>query len=189
MRSRAGVRAVLLSLAALSVTAVLQALIFIATGSVALLSDLVHNVGDALTALPVGVALAIRSEKAERWSGKAVVAAILVSACFAIVASIERLLDPRPLQDLAVVAFAGVIGFIGNEIAAVIRKRAGRRISSPALIADGDHARADGLVSLGVVLSAGMVALGAPLADPLIGLAIGLFILRLTWHAWRTVRM
>jgi cation diffusion facilitator family transporter len=178
-----------LSLAALSVTAVLQALIFIATGSVALLSDLVHNVGDALTALPVGVALAIRSEKAERWSGKAVVAAILVSACFAIVASIERLLDPRPLQDLAVVAFAGVIGFIGNEIAAVIRKRAGRRISSPALIADGDHARADGLVSLGVVLSAGMVALGAPLADPLIGLAIGLFILRLTWHAWRTVRM
>jgi divalent metal cation (Fe/Co/Zn/Cd) transporter len=87
-----------------------------------------------------------------------------------------------------VLAAAGAIGFIGNEIAAYIRLRAGRRLNSPALVADGYHARTDGLVSLGVVLSAITVALGAEIADPLIGLAITLVILRITWHSWRTVR-
>ena len=163
-------------------------MIFAATDSVALLSDLIHNIGDALTALPVGAALALRNERAERWSGKGVVLAIFVSACFAVYASIDRLVDPRPLTNLAVLAAAGAAGFIGNEIAAVVRKRAGKRIDSPALIADGDHARADGLVSLGVVLSAVVVALGIPIADPLIGLGIAVFILRLTLQAWRTVR-
>ena len=166
----------------------LQAIIFVVTGSVALLSDLVHNVGDTLTALPVGIALALRSARAEKWSGKAVVAAIFISACVATVASIQRLVDPRPLDDLWVLAAAGVVGFIGNEVAAVIRKRAGKRIDSPALIADGDHARADGLVSLGVVLSAGVVGAGLEIADPIIGIAISLFILRITWRAWLTVR-
>jgi cation diffusion facilitator family transporter len=188
LRSRAGIRAVLISLGVLGATAALQAIIFVVTDSVALLSDLVHNVGDALTALPVGIALALRSERAEKWSGKAVVAAIFISACVAMVASIQRLVDPRPLDDLWVLAAAGAVGFIGNEVAAVIRKRTGRRIDSPALIADGEHARADGLVSLGVVLSAGVVAAGLEIADPIIGIAISLFILRITWHAWVTVR-
>lgn len=188
LRSREGVKAVLISLGVLAVTALVQAFIFLSTDSVALLSDLVHNIGDALTAIPVGAALALRNERAERWSGKAVVLAILVSACFALYASIDRLIDPRPLGNLAVLAVAGGAGFIGNEIAAVVRKRAGKRIDSPALIADGDHARADGLVSLGVVMSAGVVALGVPIADPLIGLGISAFILRLTWQASRTVR-
>ena len=188
LRSREGVKAVLISLAVLGATALVQAFIFLSTESVALLSDLVHNIGDALTAIPVGAALALRSGRAERWSGKAVVGAIFVSACFALYASLDRLLTPRPLGNLAVLAAAGVAGFIGNEIAAVVRKRAGKRIDSAALIADGDHARADGLVSVGVVLSAGVVALGIPVADPLIGLAIALFILRLTWQAWKTVR-
>jgi cation diffusion facilitator family transporter len=188
LRSREGIRAVLLSLAVLGLTAALQAITFVVTDSVALLSDLVHNVGDALTALPVGIALALRSARAEKWSGKAVVAAIFFSACVAIAASINRLVDPRPLDDLWVLAAAGTVGFIGNEVTAVIRKRAGRRIDSPALIADGDHARADGLVSLGVVLSAGVVAAGLEIADPIIGIAISLFILRITWHAWVTVR-
>lgn len=188
LRSREGIRAVLLSLAVLGLTAVAQAVIFLITDSVALLSDLVHNVGDALTAVPVGIALALRSAKAESWSGKAVVGAIFVSACVAMVASVQRLIDPRPLGDLSVLAAAGALGFVGNEIAAVIRKRTGHRIGSPALIADGDHARADGLVSLGVVLSALVVAAGWDLADPLIGIAISLFILRITWQAWVTVR-
>lgn len=188
LRSRFGIRAVLLSLGVLGLTAILQAVIFVITDSVALLSDLVHNVGDALTALPVGIALALRSGRAEKWSGKAVVVAIFISACVAMVASIQRLVDPRPLDDLWVLAAAGAVGFIGNEVAAVIRKRAGRRIESPALIADGDHARADGLVSLGVVLSAGVVAAGLEIADPIIGIAISLFILRITWRAWLTVR-
>ena len=187
LRSREGVRAVLISLVVLGATAVAQAFIFWSTDSVALLSDLVHNVGDALTAIPVGAALALRNERGERWSGKAVVVAILVSACFALYASIDRLINPRPLGNLAVLAIGGTAGFIGNEIAAVVRKRAGKGIDSPALIADGDHARADGLVSLGVVMSAGVVALGIPVADPLIGLGISVFILRLTWQAWKTV--
>ena len=114
--------------------------------------------------------------------------AILVSALVALYQSIVRLIDPEPLTHLWVLAAAGAIGFIGNEIAAYIRLRAGRRLDSPALVADGYHARTDGLVSLGVVLSAIAVALGAEIADPLIGLAITLVILRITWHSWRTVR-
>lgn len=188
LRSREGLRAVLLSLGVLALTAVVQAIIFFLTDSVALLSDLVHNVGDALTAVPVGIALALRNTRAEKWAGRAVVAAIFVSACVAMVASIQRLIDPRPLEGLFVLAGAGAVGFVGNEIAAVIRKRAGERIDSPALIADGDHARADGLVSLGVVLTAAVVATGLEIADPLIGIAISLFILRITWHAWVIVR-
>lgn len=188
LRSREGLRAVLLSLGVLALTAVVQAIIFFLTDSVALLSDLVHNVGDALTAVPVGIALALRNTRAEKWAGRAVVAAIFVSACVAMVASIQRLIDPRPLEGLIVLAGAGAVGFVGNEIAAVIRKRAGERIDSPALIADGDHARADGLVSLGVVLTAAVVATGLEIADPLIGIAISLFILRITWHAWVIVR-
>ncbi len=99
-----------------------------------------------------------------------------------------RLLDPRAPDQLGALAAAGLIGFVGNWIAALIRSRAGRRLSSPALVADGDHARADAYVSLGVVASAAVVALGLDLADPLIGLGITLIILRITWQSWRTVR-
>jgi cation diffusion facilitator family transporter len=102
--------------------------------------------------------------------------------------SVARLLDPEPLTHLWVLALAGVVGFLGNEAAAWIRLRAGRRLASPALVADGYHARTDGLVSLGVVLSAGAVAIGLDIADPLIGLGITLVILRITWHSWRTIR-
>jgi cation diffusion facilitator family transporter len=188
VRSRAGIRAVLVSLAVLGLTAAAQAAIYVLTGSVALLADLIHNVGDALTAVPVGIAFALRSAKAERIAGLFVVLAIFVSACVALVQSIQRLIDPQELSHLWVLAAAGAIGFVGNEIAAVVRLRAGKRLSSPALVADGYHARTDGLVSLGVVLSAFVVALGWQIADPLVGLAITLVILRITWHSWRTVR-
>jgi cation diffusion facilitator family transporter len=188
MRSRAGLRAVGVSLAVLAATALAQAAVYVLSDSVALLADLIHNVGDALTAVPVGIAFLLRSERAERIAGLFVVLAIFVSACVALWQSIERLIDPEPLSHLWVLAGAGMLGFVGNEIAAYVRLRAGRRLESPALVADGYHARTDGLVSLGVVLSAAVVAAGFEIADPLIGLAITLVILRITWQSWRTVR-
>jgi cation diffusion facilitator family transporter len=187
-RSRAGVRAVLVSLAVLSVTAAAQALIFVLSGSVALLADLIHNVGDAATAIPVGIAFLLRSERAERISGLFVVLAILVSALVAGYEAVHRLIEPSEPDHLVALAAAGVIGWAGNRAAAIIRTRAGRRLASPALIADGDHARADAWVSLGVVASAACLAAGLEVADPLIGLAISLLIMRITWGAWRTVR-
>jgi len=188
LRSRAGVRAVLLSLAVLGVTAAAQVLVFVFSGSVALLADLIHNAGDALTAIPVGAAFLLRSRTAERWAGYAVVLAILVSACVALYETVVRLLDPQPLDHLWALAGAGVIGYAGNEVAARVRLRAGHRLESAALVADGNHARVDAFVSLGVVASALLVVLGAEIADPLIGLAITLVILKITWDSWRTVR-
>jgi cation diffusion facilitator family transporter len=181
------VRAVALALAILGLTTLAQAAVFVASGSVALLADLIHNGGDALTAVPLGVAFALRSERAERLAGLAVVAAIFVSACVAGVESVHRLLDPQQPDALGALAAAGVLGCAGNLVAARIRTSAGRRLASPALVADGDHARADAYVSLAVVASAIAVALGADVVDPLIGLAITAVILRITWQSWRTV--
>jgi len=187
VRSRAGVRAVAISLAVLGLTAALQAVVFAMSGSVALLADLIHNGGDALTAIPLAIAFLARSERGERWAGYAVVLTIFASASVAGYEAVERLLHPRHLDYLAALAAAGAIGFVGNEIAARVRLRAGRRLDSPALIADGQHARIDGLVSLGVIGSATVAALGVNIADPLIGLAMTALILRITWQAWRTV--
>jgi cation diffusion facilitator family transporter len=188
LRSRAGVRAVLVSLGVIGVAAVAQAFVFVLSGSVALLADLIHNAGDALTALPVGAAFLLRSSRAERWAGYAVVFAIFVSACVALYETVLRLLDPQELEHLWVLAGAGVIGCVGNEIAARVRLRAGRRLHSAALVADGNHARVDAFVSLGVVASALVVGLGVEIADPLVGLGITLVILKITWDSWRTVR-
>jgi cation diffusion facilitator family transporter len=182
------VRAVAWSLAILAVTAALQAIVFALSGSVALLADLIHNGGDALTAIPLAIAFVARSERAERWAGYAVVLTILVSAVVAAVESIDRLINPRHLDYLLPVALAGLIGFAGNELAARVRLRAGARLESPALVADGHHARVDGFVSLGVVASAVVVWAGATVADPLVGLAITVLILRITAQAWRTIR-
>ena len=187
-RSRAGLAAVGWSLLVLGLTALAQTAVFAASGSVALLADLIHNFGDAATAFPLAIAFALRSARAERWAGLAVVFAIFVSACVAGYESILRLVDPREPEYLAALAVAGVLGFAGNWIAAGIRTRAGRRLDSPALVADGSHARADAYVSLAVVASAAAVALGLGIADALIGLAITGVILRITWHSWRTVR-
>jgi len=187
-RSRAGVRAVALALVVLGLTAAAQAAIFALSGSVALLADLIHNAGDAATAIPLGIAFALRSARAERWAGLAVVLAIFVSACVAGYEAVQRLIEPADVTNLAALAAAGAIGFVGNWIAGLIRTRAGRRLASPALIADGAHARADAYVSLAVIASAVAVAIGVPVADPLIGLAITLVILRITRDSWRTVR-
>jgi cation diffusion facilitator family transporter len=187
-RSRAGLVAVGLSLAVLGLAACAQLAIFVAGGSVALLADLIHNFGDAATAIPLGAAFLLRSARAERWAGLFVVATIFASACVAGVEAISRLIHPRPPTHLVALAAAGLIGFGGNRVAAGIRTRAGRRLDSPALVADGNHARADSYVSLSVVASAAAVALGLPVADPLIGLAITAVILKITWDSWRTVR-
>jgi Co/Zn/Cd efflux system component len=187
-RSREGIRAVAVSLGVLGLAALAQTAVFIASGSVALLADLIHNFGDALTAVPLGIAFALRSATAERRSGLAVVAAIFISACAAGAEAIMRLLHPTAPRHLAALALAGAIGYAGNLLAARIRTRAGRRLASPALIADGEHARADAYVSLAVIASAVVVALGAPVADPLIGLLITVVILRITRQSWSTVR-
>ena len=188
VRSRDGVRTVAISLAVLGVAAAAQMVVFVATDSVALLADLIHNVGDALTAVPLGVAFYLRTPRGERWAGYFVVLAIFASACVALYETVARLIHPQDLSHLWVLAAGGAIGFIGNEIAAHVRLRGGKRLHSAALIADGNHARVDAFVSLGVIASAAGVAAGLPIADPIIGLVITLVILKITWDSWRTIR-
>ena len=187
-RSRQGLRAVGLALLVLAATAAAQAVVFAASGSVALLADLIHNFGDAATAIPLGIAFALRSARAERVAGLGVVIALFVSACVAGYEAVVRIIDPRDVEHLGALAAAGALGFAGNWIAAIVRSRAGRRLDSAALIADGAHARADAYVSLAVVASAAAVYAGLDIADPLIGLAITVVILRITRESWHTVR-
>ena len=179
-------------------TAILQAIVFWLSGSVALLADLIHNIGDALTAVPLGVAfLASRWKPTQRFAygygrmedlaGLAVVGVVLISAIVTAYESIDRFYHPQPLNYLGALAIAGVIGFIGNEAVALFRLRVGQEINSAALIADGHHARADGLVSLAVVLSAVGVWLGYGWADPTIGLVITCILLRIVWESGQTI--
>ena len=188
LRSHAGVKAVALSLLILGLTAGVQVAIFAFSNSVALLADLIHNAGDALTAIPLGIAFFLRSVRGEKIAGLAVVFAIFVSAMVALYETIMRFLHPEQISHLWALAAAGVIGFLGNELAAQVRLGAGRRLAAAAMIADGRHARTDGFVSLGVVVSAIVVALGVPIADPIIGLVITLIILHITWESWHEVR-
>ena len=188
VRSKAGVKAVGLSLAVLLAASLAQLVVFLLSGSVALLTDVIHNGGDALTAVPLGIAFLLRSRRGERWAGYCVVAVIFASALLALVQVVERLLHPQTPTHLWALLAAGIVGVVGNEVAALIRWRAGRRLDSPALIADGNHARADGYVSAGIIVSAAFVALGVPIADPIIGLLITALILHATWESWETIR-
>jgi cation diffusion facilitator family transporter len=188
LRSHAGVKAVALSLLTLGVTAAVQVAIFALSNSVALLADLIHNAGDALTAIPLGIAFFLRSMRGEKIAGLAVVFAIFVSAMVALYETIMRFVHPEQISHLWALAAAGVVGFLGNELAAQVRLSAGRRLASAAMVADGKHARTDGFVSLGVVVSAIVVALGVQIADPIVGLVITLIILDITWESWRQVR-
>jgi divalent metal cation (Fe/Co/Zn/Cd) transporter len=187
LRSRDGVRTVAISLGILGVTALIQAGVVVASGSVALLADTIHNLGDALTAVPLGIAFLLRSYRGEKIAGMFVVLAILVSAGVALYETVQRLVHPEHLSHLGALAAAGVVGFLGNELAARVRLRGGRRLSSPALTADGNHARVDGYVSLGVVASAVCVWIGWQIADPLIGLAITAVILKISRDSWRVI--
>ncbi|GAB2456701.1 cation diffusion facilitator family transporter [Jatrophihabitans fulvus] len=184
----AGRRALLISLAALGVTAAVQAAVVLVSGSVALLGDTLHNVADALTAVPLLIAFRLARRppskrytygygRAEDLGGLFVVAMIALSAALAAFESIRRLIDPEPVTHLWAVAGAAGVGFIGNELVARYRIRVGRRIGSAALVADGLHARTDGFTSLAVLVGAGGVAVGWQWADPVVGLLITVAIL------------
>jgi cation diffusion facilitator family transporter len=138
--------------------------------------------------VPLAIAFVLRSRRGERWSGYAIVSVVLASAVLAGVEAFRRLVHPPSLHYLAALAAAGAIGFAGNELAARIRLRAGERLGSSALVADGHHARVDGYVSLGVIVSAGAAAVGLDRIDPIVGLVICAVILRVTWQALRTVK-
>jgi cation diffusion facilitator family transporter len=198
LRSRDAMRTLWLSLAVLGVTAAFQLVIVVLSGSVALLADTVHNIGDALTAVPLAIAFLLLRRppttrltygwgRAEDFAGFAVVLIILFSAAYAAYESIARLIEPAAPSHLLATALAGAIGFIGNEWVAVYRVRSGKRIGSAALVADGYHARVDGFTSLAVVLGVGGVAAGFELADPIVGIAISLVILRIVWQSLRTI--
>ncbi|MDL2362955.1 MAG: cation diffusion facilitator family transporter [Patescibacteria group bacterium] len=188
IRSKEGVKAVSLSFAVLFVASMLQLFVYSFSGSIALLTDLIHNGGDALTAIPLGLAFFYKSKKGERWAGYAVVMFIFISALVALYEVINKIIHPSTPTHLWAIMIAGLIGVAGNEIAAVIRWRAGKHLDSPALIADGNHARADGIVSAGVILSAFLIYIGLPIADPIIGFLITAMILQATWQSWQTIR-
>ncbi|HET8561652.1 MAG TPA: cation diffusion facilitator family transporter [Marmoricola sp.] len=188
VRSREGVKAVALSLGVLLTASLVQLGIFLLSDSVALLTDVIHNGGDALTAIPLGAAFLLRSRRGEVWAGYCVVGVILASALLALVEVIGRFVHPHTPTHLGALFGAGVVGVIGNELAAVIRWRAGRQLNSAALVADGNHARADGYVSAGIILSTVFIAAGLPIADPVIGLLITVLILHATWESWNTIR-
>lgn len=184
---REGMRALAISLAGLGVTAVLQVFVVTMSGSVALLADTIHNFSDALTAVPLGIAFIVARRlptrrytygfgRAEDVAGIFIVAVMAASAVVAAWQAIERLIEPRDIDRAGWVMAAGIIGFIGNEAVAVYRIRVGRRIGSAALVADGLHARTDGLTSLAVVGAAAGSLAGWRLADPLVGLAISIAI-------------
>jgi cation diffusion facilitator family transporter len=193
-----GIWAVKWSFVILAVTAALQFAVVIASGSVALFADTIHNVGDAATAVPLWIAFALAHRgpsdrftygygRVEDLAGVLIVGIILSSAIVAGYEAVDRLLHPQAVLHLSWVVAAGIIGFVGNEAVAVFRIRIGRRIESAALIADGYHARTDGLTSLAVVAGALGVWLGFPLADPIVGLAIMLAILAIVWQSARAV--
>lgn len=196
--SERGIWALKWSFIILAATAALQLAVVFVSGSVALLADTIHNVGDATTAIPLWFAFVLARRKpsktftyglgrVEDLAGILIVLIILFSALVAGYEAIDRLIHPQPVTRLGWLTAAGLVGFVGNEVVAVFRIRVGRQMNSAALIADGYHARTDGLTSLAVVLGAAGVALGFPLADPIIGLLITIAILGIVWQSARAV--
>lgn len=192
------IRTIWLALATLSITTILQVVIYIASGSVALLADTVHNLGDALNSVPLLIAfylarrLATRRYtygfgRAEDIAGILIVVSIAFSAGYIMVESIQKLINPQPLTDLPWVAAAALIGFAGNELVALMQIRVGRQIGSDAMIADGQHARVDGLTSLAVLVAVFGTWVGLPVLDPIIGIVIAVAIIGITWNATKAV--
>lgn len=189
-----GIWAVKWSLIGLAATALLQSIVVLLSGSIALLADTIHNVADAATAIPLWIAFSLARRKPSRRftygygrvedvAGLMIVLIILFSAVVTGYESINRLLHPQSVEHLWAVALASIIGFAGNELVAIFRIRVGKQINSAALVADGYHARVDGLTSLGVLFSAVGVWLGYPLTDPIVGLVITLAILPIVWES------
>ena len=198
LSSSRGIWATKVSLVVLLATAVPQVVIVIFTGSVALLADTIHNFGDAATALPLWAAFILARRRptprftyglgrAEDLAGLLIVAAILATGVIVGYESIKRLSDPPEIEYLWAVAVAGVVGFVGNEAVALFRIKVGKEIGSAAMVADGHHARVDGLTSLAVLVGALGVWLGAPLADPIVGLVITVAIFRIVIESGKSV--
>lgn len=193
-----GIWAIKWSFVGLAITALIQVFIVALTGSVSLLADTIHNIGDAMTAVPLWIAFLFARRAASRrfnygfgrvedLAGAAIVLVIAFSAAVAGYQSIERLINPREIQYVAAVAAGGAIGFLGNEAVAIFRIRIGREINSAALIADGQHARTDGLTSLAVLIGAVAVWAGFPLADPIAGLIITAVIAKIVVDSAKSV--
>jgi cation diffusion facilitator family transporter len=193
-----GIWALKVSLVALGITAVAQLAIVAVSGSTALLADTIHNLGDALTSVPLWISFALQRRVRERrftyglgrtedLAGVIIVMVIFFSACVAGYEALDRLLNPRPITNLGWVAAAGLIGFLGNEAVAVFRMRVGREIGSAALVADGQHSRVDGLTSLAVVAGAAGVWFGYPALDPLVGLGIAVTIMLIVFSTGKQV--
>ncbi len=192
-----GIRTVWLALLALTITTVLQVAIYVASGSVALLADTIHNFGDALNSTPLLVAfyLARRAAtrrytygfgRAEDIAGILIVVSIAFSAAYILFESVQKLINPQPLNNLWWVAAAAIVGFIGNELVALMQIRVGRKIGSDAMVADGQHARVDGLTSLAILIAVFGTAIGLPILDPIIGIVIAFAIVGITWNAMKS---
>ncbi len=188
------IRTVKLALVILGVTTAIQIVIYLVSGSVALLGDTIHNLGDAMNSIPLWIAFALTKRPAnkrytygygrsEDVAGIVIVVSIALSAVYILLESIQKLLNPQPMQYLGWVALAAVVGFLGNEAVAILRMRVGKQIGSAALVADGLHARTDGLTSLAVLVAAGGTALGLPILDPIIGILMSFVILFITRDA------
>lgn len=189
-----GLWAVKWSFVGLFVTTLIQLSIFYFSGSISLLADAIHNLGDGCTAVPLGIAFILGKRKpskrftygygrVEDLAGLVVVLTILASAAFAGYESINRLFHPKPVGYLWAVAIGSIVGFLGNEGVAIFRIKVGKEMGSAALVADGYHARTDGIASLAVLVSAIGVYLGYPLADPIIGILMTILILRIVWES------
>lgn len=196
--NRLAVRTVWIALVALGLTTALQIVITIASGSVALLADTVHNLGDALNSIPLLFAFYIARRAAnkrytygygrlEDIAGVFIVISIGFSAAYIIYESVQRLLNPLPLANLEWIALASLVGFVGNELVALMQIHVGRRIGSDAMIADGQHALIDGLTSLAVLIAVIGTLIGAPILDPIVGVVIGIAIVGITWNAIKAV--
>ena len=193
-----GIWAIKWSFVGLALTAIAQVIVVVLSGSVALLADTIHNVGDALTAVPLWIAFLFARRapsrrftygfgRVEDFAGLIIVLIILFSAVAAAYQSIDRLLNPQDISLVWAVAAAGAVGFIGNEAVALFRIRVGREINSAALVADGYHARTDGFTSLGVFIGAIVIWAGYPIADPIVGLIISALIARIVYQSAKSV--
>ena len=192
------IRTVWIALVALGLTTALQIVIYTASGSVALLADTVHNLGDALNSVPLLIAFYFARRVANRRytygygrlediAGIFIVISIGFSAAYILVESIQRLFNPRELENLEWIALASLVGFVGNELVALMQIRVGRRIGSDAMIADGQHARVDGLTSLAVLIAVLGTLIGLPILDPIVGIVIAFAIVGITWNAIKAV--
>lgn len=193
-----GIRTIWLALLILGATTVLQIVIYVASGSVALLADTVHNLGDALNSVPLLMAFYLVRRvanrrytygygRAEDIAGVLIVISIAFSAGYIMVESVQKLFDPQPLENIGWLAAAAIIGFIGNELVALMQIRVGKQIGSSAMIADGQHARVDGLTSLAVLIAVFGTLIDVPILDPIVGIFIGVAIVGITWNAIKAV--